>query len=116
AKEGWAAAQGGHCVVVLSTELTPELIREGMARDVIRLVQDRRKEMDLQFTDRIILGLVTDSAELRQAIDENSEYIKSETLAVELFHEPVSGAEPAERDVADSKLVIYIMVGDGATV
>ena len=102
--------------MVLSTELTPELIREGMARDVVRLVQDRRKELDLQFTDRIVLGLVTDSSDLCQAIEENSEYIKNETLAVELFLEPVSGAEPAERDVADSKLTIYILVGNGAAV
>ena len=35
------------CVVVLATELTPELIAEGFARDFVRLIQDRRKEMDL---------------------------------------------------------------------
>jgi len=34
AKKGWAAAQGSQCVVVLSTELTPQLVREGLARDV----------------------------------------------------------------------------------
>ena len=37
AKEGWAAAQGTGCVVVLSTELTDELIREGLARDMVRV-------------------------------------------------------------------------------
>ncbi len=74
-QDGWAAAQGRHCVVVLATELTAELIREGMARDVVRLVQDRRKEMDLQFSDRIHLGLVTASDELRQAIGENPRII-----------------------------------------
>ena len=39
-------------MVVLSTELTPELIREGLARDVVRLIQERRKELDCQYTDR----------------------------------------------------------------
>ena len=41
AKPGWAAAQGSNVVVVLATELTPELIAEGLARDFVRLVQDR---------------------------------------------------------------------------
>ena len=84
ANEGWAAAQGPNAVVVLSTELTPELIRLGKARDVVRLVQDRRKEMDLQFTDRIDLWLVTESEELRAAIDENRDYIMNETLVDQL--------------------------------
>ena len=45
AKEGWAAAQGHAVVVVLATELTEELIREGLARELVRTIQDRRKEM-----------------------------------------------------------------------
>ena len=64
AKDGWAAAQGKGCVVVLSTELTPELVAEGLARDVVRLIQDRRKEIGCEYTDRIEIGLVTTSAEL----------------------------------------------------
>ena len=40
AKEGWAAAQGHWCVVVLSTELTEELVREGLARDFVRALQE----------------------------------------------------------------------------
>ena len=110
AKDGWAAAQGDSCVVVLSTELTEELIREGMARDVVRLIQDRRKELDLQFTDRIHLGLVTESEGLRRAIEENAEYIKSETLALELGLEALDSAEPCEREVAECPLSIYIKV------
>ena len=65
AKEGWAAAQGHAVVVVLATELTPELIREGLARELVRTIQDRRKEMGCQFTDRIVVGVVTESAELQ---------------------------------------------------
>ena len=71
AKPGWAAAQGPTCVVVLSTELTDALIREGLARDLVRHIQDRRKELDCQYTDRIEVGIVTDSGELRPAIEEN---------------------------------------------
>ena len=51
-KEGYAAAQGDDCVVLLSTELTEELLREGCARELVRLIQDRRKEMGCEITDR----------------------------------------------------------------
>ncbi len=85
ANDGWAAAQGPQTVVVLSTELTPQLIRAGLARDVNRIVQDRRKEMNLERTDRIELYLLTESVELKQAITENQDYLTNETLASSTF-------------------------------
>ncbi len=93
AKEGWAAAQGSGVVVVLATELTPELIRAGMARDLVRLVQDQRKAMDLERTDRIDLTVCTDAEELSQAIEENRDYLAGETLATSLVVKPVSESE-----------------------
>ena len=110
ANEGWAAAQGKFAVVVLSTELTPELVREGLARDVNRLVQDRRKEMNLEFTDRIEIGLVSADEDLIAAITENVEYIKQETLAIDLKFGPIEDSESAEREVDDATLCIYIKV------
>ena len=95
AKEGWAAAQGKGCVVVLATELTPELVAEGLARDVIRLIQDRRKEIGCEYTNRIEVGLTTDSTELSAAIEAYRDYIAQETLAVKLGLEPVPGIDPA---------------------
>ncbi|QDV22032.1 isoleucine--tRNA ligase [Aureliella helgolandensis] len=83
AKSGWTAAQGKYCVVVLSTDLTPALLREGMARDVVRLIQDLRKQRDCQFTDRIIIHLDCQDSELTAALLENKDYIVGETLAVE---------------------------------
>jgi len=56
AKEGWAAAQGHASVVVLATELTEELIAEGLARELVRLIQDRRKELACDYTDRIAVA------------------------------------------------------------
>ncbi|MCH2180155.1 MAG: isoleucine--tRNA ligase [Mariniblastus sp.] len=112
ANEGWAAAQGRSSVVILSTELTPELIREGMSRDVVRLVQDRRKELNLQFTDRIQLWLEPENEELKQAIAENREHITAETLAVDLKLEAPSEKtdETVERNVADSVLRMTLQV------
>ena len=111
ANEGWAAAQGSQAVIVLSTELTPELIRSGLARDVNRFIQDRRKDLDLQRTDRIELYLVTESDELKKAIDENREYLMSETLATKLsFDAPTDQVEPVEQEIGDGRLSIYIRV------
>ena len=110
AKPGWAAAQGKGCVVVLSTELTPALLREGLARDLVRLVQDRRKDLDCQYTDRIEIGVATDSAELRTAITENDEYIRGETLATRLAFEPLAGCEGVPQEVGDDKVTLFVKV------
>ena len=95
AKEGWTAAQGPQVVVVLSTDLTPTLIREGYAQDFKRLIQDRRKELACQYTDRIRVGLdICD--ELWHAVEENLDYLQQETLAVTIVRGPLSDVEPIE--------------------
>ncbi len=74
------------------------MIREGLARELVRAIQDRRKEMGCQFTDRIVVGIVTDSAELRAAIEQFGDYIRGETLAVELKSRRHAGVEPRRLD------------------
>jgi isoleucyl-tRNA synthetase len=113
AKEGWAAAQGPSCVVVLSTELTPQLIREGLARDLVRLIQDRRKDLDCKYTDRIHVGIVTSSNDVQTAVEENADYIKGETLAVQLASEPLDGADGVQHTVAGDEVVIHVSVAQG---
>ena len=70
-------------VVTLDTNVTPELKREGMARDFVRLVQTMRKEKDFNISDRIALCWHTDSAELQTALEENKAYISEQVLAVQ---------------------------------
>ncbi|MCX6068930.1 MAG: DUF5915 domain-containing protein, partial [Chloroflexi bacterium] len=53
AKEGFAVAEEGSYVAALVTELTPELVNEGLAREFVRRVQDFRKESGLDVADRI---------------------------------------------------------------
>ncbi|MGE3780414.1 MAG: DUF5915 domain-containing protein, partial [Pirellulaceae bacterium] len=113
AKPGWAAAQGRQCVVVLSTELTPELVREGLANDLVRLIQDRRKELGCQYTDRIDVGVVTASEELRQAVEENRNYIGESTLGVQLVTEALAGTEGVERQVGSQSLQLFVRVRSG---
>jgi len=83
AREGWTAAQGRQVVVVLSTEITEELKREGVARDVVNLIQNARKSEQLDYQARIRLRINT-SDPVADAIHKNKEYICSETLTTEL--------------------------------
>ena len=108
AKEGWAAAHGPAAVVVLSTELTPELVTEGWARELVHAVQNRRKDIDCGYTDRIAVGVVTESAEIQQAIRSFGDYIRSETLAVELQVGTLEGAEGTELTIAGVPLTLYV--------
>jgi len=108
AKEGWAAAQGSGCVVVLSTELTDELIEEGVANEIVRVIQDRRKEMGLEFTDRIEIGIVTESDLVRRAVAAHREYIMRETLAIRLVDEPLAGVEPLGKPIEGEPVTFYV--------
>ena len=83
AKEGFAVAEEGSYVAALVTELTPELVNEGLAREFVRRVQDFRKESGLDVADRIRLYLEA-SPKLKEAIMAHQVYITGETLTVDL--------------------------------
>jgi len=110
AKEGWTAAQGPNCVVVLSTELTEELLSEGRAREVVRLIQDRRKELKLNYTDRILVGIQTPSRTIGQTLFKHIEYIKGETLAVDLKKGQMPDAEPFSHSIDGEELTLSVAV------
>jgi len=91
APEGWIGMVDGETQIALDTRITEELSREGTARDVVRHVQDQRKEAKLEMEDRIVLYLGTESEELRQAIAAHRDYIAAETLTVEWSSQPLTG-------------------------
>lgn len=109
AKEGWAAAQGKQCVVVLSTELDEDLVREGLANDVIRLIQNQRKEVGLEYTDRIAIGIVTGDQRLRSAVDHWKNHILSETLGSSLEFGTLSGARMTACEVDKSEVQVGVL-------
>ncbi|MBI2436029.1 MAG: class I tRNA ligase family protein, partial [Candidatus Hydrogenedentes bacterium] len=80
-KEGFAAAQGRQMVVVISTEITEALKREGLVRDFIRGVQELRKEKDLPYDARIQLRFSTADDYFAGVIEEFAEMIGNEVLA-----------------------------------
>jgi isoleucyl-tRNA synthetase len=79
-KEGYYSASEDNLYVILNAELTPTLLKEGLAREVVRTVQALRKELDLNITDNIEIDY-NGTKELIDAIEEFEDYIKGETLA-----------------------------------
>lgn len=71
-------------IVILSTELNDELILEGLARDVVRLIQETRKQADFDISDRIKVIIKTEDEKIKEAINTWVEYIKDQTLALSL--------------------------------
>lgn len=71
-------------VVILSTELNDELILEGLARDVVRLIQETRKQADFHISDRIRVIIKAEDEKVKEAINRWDEYIKEQTLALSL--------------------------------
>ncbi len=88
--DAYAGAADGTTIVLLDKRITPALRNEGLARDVIRHVQNLRKEAGLEIDDRIVLSLVTDSAALREAVNQFADHIRNETLALELIANPIA--------------------------
>ena len=90
--------------LALDLNLTPELKREGLMREVIRHIQNARKAAGLQVDDRIELSLVTDNEELRVAIKDHSDTIASETLAT--FVELENPAHTSDVKIEDGSVTV----------
>jgi isoleucyl-tRNA synthetase len=80
--EGFACAEEGGYLVGLDTSLTPELELEGVARELVRAVQDARKQAGLEISDRIVLH-VQGAERIAAALERYRDYLMSETLASE---------------------------------
>jgi isoleucyl-tRNA synthetase len=78
--EGYACAEDGGYLTALDTTLTDDLISEGLAREIVRSIQDARKQAGLEVSDRIVLG-VSGSGSVEAAVGQHRDYIMSETLA-----------------------------------
>ena len=83
-KDGYCSSNNGKVFVILNTELTEDLILEGLAREFVRKVQSLRKDNDYVITDRIKV-YYDGNDKLDKTIEKYNEYIMNETLAVELI-------------------------------
>ncbi|MBD5306724.1 MAG: isoleucine--tRNA ligase [Bacteroides sp.] len=95
---GWLVANEGTVTVALDTTVTPELRREGMAREIINRVQNLRKSADFEITDKIRLTL-SDIPEIREAVDSFGDYISSQVLASSILLSSDKSADSADLDI-----------------
>ena len=92
AKEGFDVGMENNNFVILNTTLTDELIKEGNAREIISKVQQMRKNIDLDLTDRITITCET-SKDIEGSINDYKEYIMGETLATDIVFANCDGDE-----------------------
>jgi isoleucyl-tRNA synthetase len=107
----WVAADDQGVQIALSTVLTPELVREGMARDFVRQVQQLRKDANLEIENRIRVFCSVDHPEVRAVLAEWSDYIRGETLADEILQSAAVPVETRPALIGEVSVPIWIEKG-----
>lgn len=102
---GWLVANEGNLTVALEVTLTPELKREGMARELINRIQNLRKETGLEITDRIVVT-VAPNPETDASITDFGDMIKKQVLANDLM---IADNDGVETEFDDFKLNIKVV-------
>lgn len=82
-RTGWVVESQRGATIALDTEITPELAAEGVARDVVRIIQQARRDADFEVSDRITVSIAA-SADVAAAISTHQKLIAHETLALQL--------------------------------
>ncbi|HEY4687933.1 MAG TPA: DUF5915 domain-containing protein, partial [Anaerolineae bacterium] len=108
-RAGFTVAAEAGVVVALDTALTPALVQEGLARDVVRRIQDLRKKADFEISDHIVTTIQAEG-DLKAAIEAWLDYIKTETLSDEVrFSSPAAGATVDETSLDGMRLAVSVM-------
>lgn len=95
----------GLVLVALDINITEELRQEGIARDIVRIIQDLRKKADFDVADRINISLDTGSEILKKVFEKYDAYIRKETLAEKIDLEKTNGEEvKIEKETATIKV------------
>ncbi|MBM3694462.1 MAG: isoleucine--tRNA ligase [Actinobacteria bacterium] len=112
---GVVVAAAARLAVALDTTLTPALVREGLAREVVKAVQARRRAAGLHVSDRITLTWATDSAEVADALETHSTWVAGEVLALDLRRGEPGPGEPLEVDGHTVRIEVTRAAGPGGT-
>jgi isoleucyl-tRNA synthetase len=95
--------------VAISTELTPELIAEGVSRELVRHLQNMRRNAKFDITDHIVTYYQTKESLIKQVINTFADYIKQETLSQELIDgSPTDGAYSEQHRISNSEVSLAI--------
>ncbi|WP_091091352.1 isoleucine--tRNA ligase [Flavobacterium gillisiae] len=104
--EGWLVANSNGITVALDIVISPELKKEGIARELVNRIQNIRKDSGFEVTDKIKVHLQKNDI-LEEAVKPNVDYIKSETLTEELvFEDSISDGIEIEFDDVKTKILI----------
>jgi isoleucyl-tRNA synthetase len=102
AAEGFACAEDAGYLTELDTALTDELVDEGLARELVRAVQDARKQAGLEVSDRIVLG-ISGSAGVARALQAHRDYVMAETLSTAWETNQEEPLFTIERELGDER-------------
>ncbi len=109
ATEGWAAAEESGYAAIVDTRVTPELQAEGTARELVRRIQDLRRDAGLDVSDRIHVRFEGDAL-LGDVLAAHRDYIAGETLALSIeAGAPSDGATRFEGDVDGAALTLGVV-------
>ena len=105
--EGWQVVSENGTTIALDTNINEELKNEGIAREIVNRIQNFRKDSGFNVSDKIIIEIENNNL-IEKAIFENIDYIKNETLAVDLnFKQTLINAQEFEFDNLNIKIKIY---------
>jgi isoleucyl-tRNA synthetase len=110
--EGYTVAEAGGVLVALDITMTPELRQEGIARELVRNIQDARKSAGFAIADRIAVhfGGVAGDQELETVVRQWGDYIRAETLADDLILDaPEVGAHTEALDLDGRALTVGVV-------
>ena len=100
--------ENGYAYVFLDTAITPKLEAEGIARDMVRAIQQARKDGGLNVSDRINLHVDAPEA-ISKALAAHKKYVMEQTLSVDILDaKPADSSFSAESTIDDQKVIISI--------
>jgi isoleucyl-tRNA synthetase len=109
-KAGLKVLNEGSLTIALDPEITPELLAEGLVRDLVRGIQSLRKDSGFDVTDRIAVEIDA-PPEIRNAVNGHAPYMMAETLAGSMeWLSPVKGKDAARISVGDSEITVAVRV------
>ncbi len=106
ARDGFAVYNETELTLALDLTITEDLYNEGLARELINRIQNFRKEIELEVTDRIDVVIKTESSSIKKAIYDKGDYIKSETLANRISEDFVIVPYKKEIEIENETLIL----------
>jgi isoleucyl-tRNA synthetase len=105
---GHAAAQDAGYTVAVTTAITPELADEGLGRELVRRLQDMRREAGFELSDRITTWYLGDG-DIARVFGSHGDYIRGETLSTAIVAgDPPEDAHRAEHDLEGTRVVLAV--------